>query len=143
MPLDHRRGLLNEILQLRGLRLRGCLGSEIEHRLVYIDLGVDVRPVEVLPLGGGIQRIHLLLAGGCHRVARWSCWSNFQLCRQCFTLYAELVMIAHHPLSEVADGSSSPLCCRDGASRAVARVCLVEQCEDVGVRPRASRWRTR
>ena len=54
---------------------------------------------------------------------------------------AELVVIAHHPLSEVANGSSSPLGRRDSARRAVGRVRLIEQREDVGVCPRACRWR--
>jgi len=38
--------------QLSVLRLSRRLGGDIQRRLVYIDLGVDVRPVEILSLWG-------------------------------------------------------------------------------------------
>src|SRR3954471_10658729 len=51
VPLDNWCCFLNQVLELRVLRLAGRLGGHVEDRLVSIDLGVNVRLVEILAFG--------------------------------------------------------------------------------------------
>src|SRR3954470_7457271 len=106
MTLNYRRSLLNQVLELGGLRLRGCLGGEIEHCLVRTDFSVNVGLVEILALRGAVQRVGLAVSHWLGGIVGWICRRRVQFLGECSALCAELMVVALHASREIADRSS-------------------------------------
>src|SRR3954470_24013170 len=111
MTLNYRRSLLNQVLELGGLRLRGCFSGEIEHCLVRTDFSVNVGLVEILALRSAVQRVGLARSHWLDRIVGWSRRRHVQFLGECSALRAQLMVIAFHASREIADGGCGAFRC--------------------------------